>query len=187
LTSDGQKLSCTTTNTAADKDEDMIAALDQLDITSRDLLTQLMPMESTRVYVGSTAIAHDGAFRSNPPVAAGLAASAAFCAAEFGVGARMCTMDDLYQSVVNGTLGATSAIKPSWVYMPNWNTPLSDTVAPYRGMADNCAGYNYHNGANHWRGILVEWGPLPDGTPGFRWHGGDDAACYTSHPVACCK
>jgi len=187
LTSDGQQLLCTSRDESADKDQDASAALLQLDGAIKDIRAQLPPTTPGPAvsYVGLTMTPTAGRIISGPIW--GLTAAADQCASQFGTGAHMCVMDELYQSVVRGTLDARSLIAPAWVYMPNWNTPAANPEEPLQGVADTCQDYTYPLGARNWRGMLVEWGLLPDGTPGFRWHGGTDAYCATTHPIACCK
>ena len=191
LTSDGQKLLCAPVNTASDKDQNVIPALEQLDGAAHDIEIQSQfpsqPAKPAASYVGLTTRANSGDFYSPGQAAEGVGASASLCVNDFGQGAHLCTMDELYQAVVNGALKATDTIPPSWVYMPNWNIPIIGAETPLQGVADNCGGYSYQLSSRRWRGIAVEWGPLPDGTPGFRWHGGDDAYCGSSHKITCCK
>lgn len=187
LTSDGQLLLCTSRDTSADKDADVSATLLELDGMIKDIQALLQPTVSVAQasYVGTTSMPNTGRFLAG--FRSGLVVAAQQCAAQFGAGAHMCVMDELYQSVGNGTLGAADSIPPAWVYMPNWNIPTPNPDNPLQGVADTCDNYTYQLGARRWRGILVEWGPLPDGTAGFRWHGGNDTACSSVHPVACCK
>ncbi|HNN91936.1 MAG TPA: hypothetical protein PKI03_06695 [Pseudomonadota bacterium] len=113
--------------------------------------------------------------------------AAQLCTAEFGPGSHMCMMDELYESVATGVLGATATIPRSWVYMPNWNKPTTNPEQPAQGVADNCQGYTYPLGARGWVGVVVEWRALPDGTPGLRWHSGGEASCSSLLPIACCR
>ncbi len=186
MTSDGVKLTCTSAHSSADTDADAAAALRQLDGAALRMAGMLKTPAAVSHYVGVSLNLTSGFFVYNN--FAGIAAASLMCDAQYGTGSHLCGMDELYHSVVDGTLGATSSIGLSWAYVPNWNLlPLAGAASPLEGLGDNCGGYSSRSGSTRWRGILVEWGPLPDGSPGFRWHGGDAAACGSSHPVSCCK
>jgi hypothetical protein len=189
LTSDGEQLLCTTVNTAYDKDQNVSAALQQIDYLVNSIAPRTQTTPPPPSYVGLTTSASNGLFLSNQSSVEGVQAAANLCAAQSGSGAHLCTMDELYQAVVNGTLKATDKLPQSWVYMPNWNILVNSgtTSEPKGGIADNCGGYTSRSASTGWHGILAEWGPLPDGTPGFRWHGGEDAYCGSAHQITCCK
>lgn len=136
------------------------------------------------IYVGSTSRKTTGRIAVDGQ--AGLIAAASLCAAEFGAGARMCTPSQLVRSVALGRLTTSQRIAPAWVYMPTWHNPKNSTTEPLAGLADNCGGYSTGSDTAGWTGKAVEWGPLPSGDVAFRWHGGDQAACSASLPIACC-
>ncbi len=187
LTSDGRQLSCTSRSASADKDADIRSAIAQVNIDLNGIERQIREKTppAAASYVGVTTGTTSGRIQSG--VLQGLTAAAALCATQFGDGAHMCMLDELYQSVVNGTLGPANTIPKSWVYMPNWRPPLAGAEQPEQGVGDNCQGYTYPLGARRWVGVAAEWRPLPDGTPGFRWHSGSEGSCTMTLPIACCK
>lgn len=187
LTSDGRQLLCTSRSSSADKDGDVRSALVQMNSDLLGIERQIREKTPPAAahYVGVTSTTTFG--RIQYTVAQGLTAAASQCAMQFGEGAHMCLMDELYQSVVNGTLGPANTVPKSWVYMPNWRPPLAGAEQPEQGVADNCQGYTYPLGARRWVGVVAEWSPLPDGTPGFRWHSGSEGACSLLLPIACCR
>jgi hypothetical protein len=119
--------------------------------------------------------------------AVGIIAAAQLCEQGFGLGAHMCTQEELYLSATNGTLASNAKIQPAWVHMPNWNNPSGSTMEPLSGISDTCVSYTYATSANRWRGIAVEWGMLPGGGLGFRWRGGTDGNCNMNRSIACCR
>jgi hypothetical protein len=185
LTSDGRQLLCASLNKSVDRDADVRAAVGQLETATDHIQRRLTPSIELGTYVGNSKFTTNGLIVSDNQV--GIIAASAVCASQFGAGAHMCVMDELYQAVIDGRLGTADTIPLAWVYMPNWNSPEPNPVEPLRGQADSCGGYTYPTASRNWRGILVEWSPLLDGSPSFRWHGGVDAACYGTHPIACCK
>jgi hypothetical protein len=190
LTSDGRTLSCTSRNTSTDRDQDVPAALMQLATTLTDLQTALPEapgMPAVRYLGVSTYVTPGAAVSPTNYNKQGLAAAAELCARDYGEGAHACLMDELYTSATAGTPGEADTIPLAWVYMPNWNYPISFYFQPEEGLADNCNGLDYGGTDRGWRGILVQWGPLPSGDVGFRWHGGADALCLNMHPLACCR
>lgn len=187
LSSDGRSLLCTSLNESTDRDPDVRAALDALEQKTASLELRVVrenPLLRAR-YVGVTKMPTRARVVSGGKT--GLTAAAELCAANFGEGAHLCAMDELYRAVTAGSITATSTIPRAWAYVPNWNMPITGAERPQQGVADTCNSYTYELGARRWVGILVEWGPLPDGTPGFRWQGGSAAPCSSTYPLACCK
>lgn len=132
----------------------------------------------------------------------GIASAASFCAAEFGQGAHMCTVAEMYTSVVSGKLTSKDTVPRSWVYAPAWQTPtvVQSPPAPAAGLGDNCAGYTYESSHLGFSGVAVEWSQTPNPLINnvkanvLRWHGGQvqpnkapGAACNQTLPIACCK
>lgn len=189
LTSDGRQIYCTSPTRSADQDADIRTTLTQLDAQTESLARALPPrgVSIRSGFVGTTSTTSFGNILGDGSSSPGLVAAATLCAAEFGAGAHLCLQDELSESVANGTLAASSTLPPSWVYAPNGNNPLASTEQSEQGIADNCQGYTYPLAGRRWVGVLVEWGPLPDGTPGLRWHSGTDAYCTSRRPLACCK
>ncbi len=118
----------------------------------------------------------------------GLASAAAYCADDFGAGAHMCTVYELYGSVASGVIAANMTIPKSWAYFPAWQNPLVGAQNPLGGMGDNCGSYTYPTNDRKWSGIAVEWKTNFQGDAnGFWWHGGTEALCNVQLPIACCK
>ncbi len=110
-----------------------------------------------------------------------------------GAGARMCTVYDMYNSVVFNAIPAT--LSRSWVNMESWqhNEPGFTKQQPGNGLSDNCAGFTYGTGDFHWYGTTVEWKASPTAQGKALWFasgpssGGSPSACGTPFPIACCK
>lgn len=158
---------------------DQVAILEQAVAQLRTLKSLDEPL-----YVGNTSALTKG--RISAAGKTGLAAATVVCSAEFGAGAAMCTPFQLTRSVARGKLGVSDRIPSAWVYMPTWHNPKSSTTEPMSGLADNCGGYSTGIDDSGWTGMAVEWGPLASGDVAFRWHGGDEAPCSASLPIACC-
>jgi hypothetical protein len=118
----------------------------------------------------------------------GLASAAATCADDFGAGAHMCTVYEMYGSVANGKITSKTTVPKAWVYFPSWQSPIASPQNPLGGNSDNCSSYTYPTNDRHWAGIAVEWRMNFQGdASGFWWHGGTEALCNGALPIACCK
>jgi hypothetical protein len=122
-------------------------------------------------------------------VANGLPAATASCNDEFP-GSHMCAAYEIYMSVVTGKFKSGTAVPQAWVYAPSWQTPGTNAAAskmPLDGLADNCAGYTYPTHDQGWTGVAFEWAQSPITGFTLYWHGGQNAQCNTTRPIACCK
>jgi hypothetical protein len=136
--------------------------------------------------IGGTRTPFVGVTKLTTTADTGIAAANARCADEFP-DARMCSVYDLYDTVIMGRLHAADRIPKSWIYFPAWNRPLPGAVNPDDGLADNCAGFTYGADDKGWSGMAGEWTVLPSGDAGFKFHGGSAAPCSAPLPIACCK
>ena len=123
----------------------------------------------------------------------GLVAAAARCTDEYGAGAHMCTVGEIYQSVITGKVVSGKPSPKAWVYAPSWQrAAMTGSSHPLLGVSDNCAGYTYPTGDQGFAGVAFEWGPSPAKNQAATyvplWHGGSmNAACSAVLPIACCK
>src|SRR4029077_3008937 len=77
------------------------------------------------------------------------------CAKDFGTGAAMCTVNEIFNSAINGTLVRTAPMaEDAWIYAANLQNPLGSRVA---GLGDNCAGYTYETADASWQGTSFQW------------------------------
>lgn len=186
LTSDGRRLSCAFPGAPSEKElaiRGQVAALNNKVVALQ--ARSETPQKTANGYVGLTAMTTNAYLILNN--LQGLAAAQRLCDNQYAGGAHMCTMEELYQSVALGVIRATSTIARSWVYAPNWNEPFAMAESAKRGISDTCRNYTDRGSSSRHSSIQVEWGPLPDGSPGFRWRGGSDALCPTAIRIACCR
>jgi hypothetical protein len=183
LSSDGTALSCSTADYGIGATLGRAAAdLERLEAR----LAVLNPAQSASTYRGVTNALSNGAITapSGSLAATGLHAAAARCSAEHP-GSHLCSVFELYDSVVRGKLTKDSAIPRSWIYFPAGNASAA-AARPLDGIADSCAGYTYALDDRGWSGIAAEWTVLPTGSIGFKFHGGSAAPCSAMLPLACC-
>jgi hypothetical protein len=130
----------------------------------------------------------------------GVAAAAAQCANDYGAGAHMCTVYEIYYSVaLLKNVAATTDIPASWVYMQSWKTPGSVTKypgvptvpSPYQGLSDNCGGYTQATtggpGTNVWTGTAFNYTAGYLGVSTYNPRFVASTSCATSLPIACCQ
>ena len=128
----------------------------------------------------------------------GLAAAAKLCEAVTGcgTGARMCSVYDMYNSVVVGALNANNTLSKSWVYMAAWANNGSGVNEPTSGQADNCGSYTYKTHDRLWYGTAVRWENNAGTFKALKFYtndGPNDASatqgtqCNYTFPVACCR
>lgn len=118
----------------------------------------------------------------------GIAGAASPCAtvASCGTGARMCTVYDLYNSVVLGAF--PPSLSPSWVHLSAWQCDDPAQVPTGSGLADNCSGWTYPLDDRLWYGTTVEWKDAPSGHKALHFASGPGVvACTSRFPIACCK
>ena len=127
MTSDGQHASCTYRN---DDDPALVDRINDADSKIIDYETKLAAAANRqgtgRVYVGNTTATSYGNLHALDYRADNsLAAAAKVCADQYGAGARMCIVQDIYLSAVRGTISSTKNIAKAWVYAPSWNNPTA--------------------------------------------------------------
>ncbi len=143
---------------------------------------------SQSAYVGLTKNSYTGRLISGAAV--GIPAATALCAGDFGVGAHMCTVYELYYSAaLLKNLDPTVDISPGgWVYMQSWrHAPVNPTEIS-AGLADNCAGYTYTFAATdtyQWNGTTFAWTVDASGVRVPKFYA--NTQCNTSQPIACCR
>jgi hypothetical protein len=138
------------------------------------------------VYVGNSAVSTNGTI-SHAGFPPGLLSAAAYCADTYAAGAHMCSVQEIYGSVLAGAFPVGTAIAKGWMYFPSSNEPAGTPTAgnnPGQGQADNCGGYAYPTADRLWRGIAFEWNANATGnwSPFY-----DTTPCFTALPIACCK
>ena len=169
LTSDGTQLACVSRAAPSADDADQAVQVADLEVHVVELQTsvnQTRPPPNTS-YIGLSVATTAGKIITSNGFFEGISAATLICSADFNTPAHMCTMEELYQTVASGVLSSTSTMARGWVYMPNANQPIANPVEPLGGIADTCGNYTDQTGSFHESGIIAEWGPLADGTPGF--------------------
>ena len=117
----------------------------------------------------------------------------------------MCSVYELYESVVSGSITDAMDISRSWVYMASWSQEFARAgqADPGAGLAENCGGYLSANPSFGWFGTAVQWttadtgkkalkfftGPDPIGVPGTTSTVANStkADCAVALPIACCN
>jgi len=198
----GGQLTCTAKGmpSLSGSDITLINTLETDIMTIKTDITQIQnnPPGAASVFVGETAAAtlYNGTFAANG--ATGIRNAAAICAAQFGAGAHMCSVYDMYSSVVSAGQNPANKFNPAanlpqaWVYQMAWQQPLTTTTKnePSAGLADNCASGQYGTADQGWKGTTVVWEPLQYNNqmalkfPGW---GGGAVPCSSMLPIACCK
>ena len=188
VTSDGKALSCTDRNVA---DSNVASATTRLN-TIRDKIADLSNRTTVvqgkgggaAVFIGTTTNTYKGAIGdANGNI--GVAAAANNCVAQFGAGAHMCSVYEIYNSVASGKLTVQTTVAESWVYMAAWRQ-VSGATDPSDGLNENCAGFTYPTGDKKWYGTTFQWGQVTF-TGRFAPKFVGDVACSDLKPIACCK
>ena len=151
-------------------------------------INNLMPGSKASVakYCGSYTTPVNGAITGTNGVT-GVAGAASLCQTvpACGAGARMCTVYDMYNSVVFGAIPATLA--QSWVHMISWQHNSASQNPTANGLADNCSGFTYPTGDKLWYGTTVEWKTAMTGQKALHFASGPNVVkCSDTFPIACC-
>jgi len=128
----------------------------------------------------------------------GIRSSATICQAQFGQGAHMCSVYEMYQSAIYAGQNAADKFDPTvvlakaWVYESAGRAPLNNAAnnEPLAGLADNCGSYNYPTADEGWTGTAVSWDKLAyNNLYGLKFFSGlaSGATCHDYNPIACCK
>lgn len=150
-------------------------------------LTCVTATPSRALYVGNTTAVTNGRIQA-AGTPTGLRSAAKLCSYQFGAGAHMCTMQELYDSVLSGALNENNTMAAAWIYFPSWNEPTAGAALAGNGQADNCAGYTYPTADLKWQGMTASWDTIAaTSAKSLIWKGGSQASCNMSLPIACCK
>ncbi|HRI49683.1 MAG TPA: hypothetical protein PLW65_05830 [Pseudomonadota bacterium] len=192
LTSDGVTPTCTNRDVVDASTQTLLDTLTMVEKQIVDAGTKITALgsgpSSQAAYVGLTKNSYTGRFVSGQAV--GIPAATALCAGDFGVGAHMCTVYELYYSAaLLKNLDPTVDISPGgWVYMQSWrHAPVNPTEIS-AGLADNCAGYTYTFAATdtyQWNGTTFAWTVDASGVRVPKFYA--NTQCNTSQPIACCR
>ncbi|MEZ4469843.1 MAG: hypothetical protein R3F60_03370 [bacterium] len=109
----------------------------------------------------------------------GLAAAGAHCVARFGVGARLCTVQDLHAAAAAKRIPVS--LPQCWTFAAPWAPPVGGlSLATTQGEAAQCAAYTQADGVAR-PGVSATWSP----TAGLLLNG--NTPCGTLLPIACCR
>jgi hypothetical protein len=150
--------------------------------SARDAVSR---QDSRPMFVGITKVRTNGRIEA-PGADVGLASAAALCGAEYGDGAHMCTVNELYDSVVSGRLTSNDRVPKSWIFHPSLQR-LPNSIDPEEGVADSCGVYTYGTADHGWTGVAFVHGPLRTGYVGMKLLNGHSAPCGEKLPIACCR
>lgn len=122
----------------------------------------------------------------------GIAGAAFLCSqvATCGTGARMCTVYDMYNSVVHGAITQAATVTEAWVHMSAWAHNRTSGANPGQGLNENCGDWTYPTGHNEWFGTTVQWKDNGNSaTRSLHFKSGPNAGvtCGSRFPIACCK
>jgi hypothetical protein len=194
LTSENSTLKCVNKGSGA-TDATIKARIDKLTKDTADLTSTITVLSSgggaKSVYVGSTTATTPGRIDAGG-TDIGIAGAVKLCTNQYGAGAHMCTIMEIYDSVQTGKIVSGTDIAKSWVYQEGWNNPAGAagaTKEPTAGLNENCAGYTYKTGDQNWVGTAFAFAKVTynnNYAPKF-YSGSADAACSAVLPVACCK
>jgi len=203
LTTDGSTLSCDSRNNETSQTSAAITQLKDVEQKVIDYGTTITMLGSGGMgakafFQGETAATtlYNGTFAANG--ATGMRNAAAICAAQFGTGAHMCTVYEMYQSVVYAGGPAGDKFNPAanlpqaWVYMEGQNSysPFTTTTKnePNAGLTDNCASGQYGTADQGWKGTVVSWEALQyNNQMALKFTSGAGVPCSATFPIACCK
>jgi hypothetical protein len=193
--SDGMTIQCVNKGTGT-TDTSTEARIQQDQTNLNNLQNQITAASSSgnkSFYQGLTTNSYNGqqvmtgGTVNNP----GIASAAAICAAQYGTGAHMCTVMEIYDSVALAGQNSTdkfdptqASAAPGWVYMVGWNAPVAGPQQPTAGLADNCGSATYPTADRKWQGMQFVWQKVNTGfyAPTF-----NNAACNAESQIACCK
>lgn len=167
-----------------------ITTINQLDTIITQIGTTLNnikmnPRASAAVYVGSSTATTKGRI-TQAGLSVGAESAAKICSDQYGMGARMCTVYDMFVSQATGKITAATVVPPSWVHQASWNEPVAGPSNAGEGVSDNCASFIYDTADQKWQGMTVTWGTTA-------LNGNDKAlkfantACSVPQAIACCK
>lgn len=190
LTANGTKATCDDLNIVDATTKTLLTTLNTIESTIIDYGTQLTTVgtagNSQAVYVGLTKNATTKG-RITSGTAVGIPAATALCRAEYGVGAHMCNVYEIYYSAaIQKNLEQGVNVTPGgWVYMQSWRHDQAAPSEVAAGLADNCGGYTAETATNNWNGTRFEWSGNADliNVPKFY----ANTLCTETLPIACCR
>lgn len=188
---DGATVKCVARNNENPGGSDAVKAVNQISTTLSTINTTVNNLLGQRqtygVFKGLTTAKTTGAISSNGKT--GILGAADVCATQYGAGAYMCSVYDMYMNVARGKIKDTDSVAKSWVYMQSWKDPSSSTPTITVGLSDNCASYT-SSGNTTYYGTAVEWTTLSSGSKGLKFNAGNvapnTALCSDMLPIACC-
>jgi hypothetical protein len=190
LTSNGSSLTCVNKDTGDTATQSAIDKLNRIEMLLQDYGTTYNMLNTgtgaRAVYVGVSQATPDGRVSDG---AGGIGAGAAskVCEQQYGMGARVCTVYDMYYSVASAKIVAATNVPRSWVYMQSWKNPAGGVPADAtQGLNDNCADFIYNTGDKRWQGTAVTWATTALNNVDKALHF-TNTACSTTLPLACCK
>lgn len=188
VTADGKALSCTDRNVTDSNVTDVTNRLNTIRNTITDLTNRTTVVQNkggtAAVFVGTSKATTNGMITdANGNI--GVAAAANVCVAEFGAGARLCSVYDIYNSIVSGKITPQQTVLESWVYLEAW-TQVTGATELANGLNENCAGFTYKTADQKWTGTVFKWEPVAyNGKYAPKFTSG--LACGSIRPIACCK
>lgn len=147
---------------------------------------KMNPRASAAVYVGSTTATTKGRINDMQGNIGPYGATKA-CEGQFGAGARMCTVYDMFVSQATGKITSNTAVPKSWVYQASWNEPVAGPSNPGEGVSENCASYIYETADQRWQGTAVTWATTALNGTDKALQFASNTPCNNSLPIACCK
>lgn len=171
------------------------STLTTLQSTLTALTTRVSTLEgrpsglSVGVYVGNTTTTTRGSIASRNGTI-GVLGAAEICAAQFGAGARMCTVDELYRSVTSGAIAGSATVARAWVFnvdsTSNSGTPFREPTA---SLQNSCAGYTHPTANEGISGTAFEFSDWSFNSRRVLkfFVGNPEAACDRMLPIACCR
>jgi hypothetical protein len=194
LTSDGARPMCTNRNNESQTTRDALNNLESSEKLINDYTTRLgklTPGPGARAtFCGVTTDMTKGKFTFPNSTAVGIAAGNLKCGqvAACGTGARVCSVYDMYYSVASNVVKENQTIAKSWVYMASWDNFVAGATEPTAGLNDNCGGYTYDTANQSWYGTAIKWEPIANGAKALKiFTGNNNANCFETLPIACCK
>lgn len=191
LTSDdGSSFKCTNRNNENPGGDVAVTSVNQISTTLNSIETTVNNLLGSRQtfgeFKGVTTAMTSGNITSG--TSRGIPAASAICAAQFGTGAYMCSVYDIYMNVARDKIKQSDSVAKTWVYMQSWKDPAGSSMTR-TGLSDNCASYT-NNASTGVYGTAFEWTALTNGAKAMKFSSGgtapNAALCNANLPIACC-
>lgn len=190
LTANGTKASCDNLNIVDATTQNLLTTLNMIEAKVIDYGNQLNIVgtgaNAQANYVGlSKTVMTKGRITSGTAV--GIPAATAVCKADYGVGAHMCTVYEIYYSAaLQKNIDPEVNIVPGgWVYMQSWRHNQATPSEVNAGLADNCGGYTAETDTNAWNGTKFEWSVNTSNIRVPKFFA--NTLCSETFPIACCR